>query len=36
MSQLEAVIDNLAAFGAVSTSIVLASYPSKPVALAAG
>jgi Lrp/AsnC family leucine-responsive transcriptional regulator len=36
MSQLEAVIDSLAAFGAISTSIVLASYPSKPVALAAG
>jgi Lrp/AsnC family leucine-responsive transcriptional regulator len=29
MSQLEAVIDRLAVFGAVSTSIVLASYPGK-------
>jgi Lrp/AsnC family leucine-responsive transcriptional regulator len=29
MSQLEEVIDKLAAFGAVSTSIVLASYPGK-------
>lgn len=35
MHQLEAIIDSLAAFGAVSTSIVLASYPSKPVALEA-
>jgi Lrp/AsnC family leucine-responsive transcriptional regulator len=33
MSQLEAVIDSLAAFGAVSTSIVLATYPSKPMAV---
>lgn len=33
MSQLEAVIDSLAAFGAVSTSIVLATYPSKPIAV---
>ena len=33
MSQLEAVIDSLAAFGAVSTSIVLATYPSKPLAV---
>ena len=29
MHQLEAVIDSLAAYGAVSTSIVLATYPSK-------
>lgn len=36
MHQLEAVIDSLAAFGAVSTSIVLATYPSKPLALGAG
>lgn len=35
MHQLEAVIDSLAAYGAVSTSIVLATYPSKPVALEA-
>ncbi|NVM77228.1 Lrp/AsnC family leucine-responsive transcriptional regulator [Duganella sp. SG902] len=33
MSELEAVIDGLAAFGAVSTSIVLATYPSKPIAI---
>jgi hypothetical protein len=29
MSQLEEVIDKLAAVGAVSTSIVLATYPGK-------
>ena len=33
MPQLEAVIDSLARMGGVSTSIVLATYPSKPLAL---
>lgn len=33
MSELESVIDSLAAYGPVSTSIVLASYPSKPLAV---
>lgn len=30
MERLEAIIDHLAAFGPVTTSIVLASYPTKP------
>jgi len=31
MAQLEAAIDALARFGAVTTSVILASYPSKPI-----
>ena len=31
MAQLEAVVDTLAAFGPVKTSVILASYPSKPI-----
>ncbi|SMC24356.1 transcriptional regulator, AsnC family [Andreprevotia lacus DSM 23236] len=33
MNELEAVIDQLATLGAVTTSIVLASYPGKPLPL---
>lgn len=33
MSELESAIDELASLGAVTTSIVLASYPSKPLAI---
>lgn len=36
MSRLEAVIDSIAAYGPVSTSIVLATYPPKPLALESG
>jgi Lrp/AsnC family leucine-responsive transcriptional regulator len=31
MAQLEVAIDALARFGAVTTSVILASYPSKPI-----
>ena len=36
MSRLEAAVDGLAQFGSVTTSIVLASYPPKPIAAPRG